>query len=77
MVLAAIDSTGYKIVLILHIVAVIVGFGGFFLAPMLRRSDGSQATHRGDDAMSVNHCHVPRPWCGSRKVLRQTDFVMP
>ena len=46
MVLAAIDATGYKIVLILHIVAVIVGFGALFVVPMLGRAEGASATGR-------------------------------
>jgi len=59
MVLAAIDSTGYKIVLILHIVAVIVGFGGLFLVPMLRRTDGSQASVAGVVLAFVQRVAVP------------------
>lgn len=59
MVLAAVDSTGYRIVLILHIVAVIVGFGGLFLAPMLRRTDGSPASVAGAVLAYVQRVAVP------------------
>ena len=38
------DSTGYNIVLLLHIIFVIVAFGGLFLAPMLSRVDGAQTS---------------------------------
>jgi uncharacterized membrane protein len=41
MVLATTDAVGYKIVLILHIVLVIVAFGGLFAAPMLGRAEGA------------------------------------
>jgi uncharacterized membrane protein len=47
MVLAEIGSTGYNIVLVLHIVLAVAGFGGLFIAPMLRRTDGSQASVAG------------------------------
>ncbi|MGZ4758197.1 MAG: hypothetical protein ACXV95_03950 [Acidimicrobiales bacterium] len=59
MVLATVDSTGYKIVLILHIVAVIVGFGGLFLAPMLRRADASAASIAGVVLAYVQRVAVP------------------
>lgn len=59
MVLAAYDSNGYKIVLILHIVAVIVGFGGLFLAPMLRRSDGSASSTSGIMVAYVQRIAIP------------------
>ncbi len=36
-VLAAIDSTGYKIMLLLHLLAVVVGFAPAWLAPALVR----------------------------------------
>jgi uncharacterized membrane protein len=41
MILATTDSTGYKIVLILHIIFVVVAFGGLFVAPMLSRVEGA------------------------------------
>ena len=59
MVLAAVSSTGYKIVLILHIVAIIVGFGGLFLAPMLRRTDGTQASIAGIVLAYVQRVALP------------------
>jgi uncharacterized membrane protein len=59
MVLAAVGSTGYKIVLILHIVLVVVGFGGLFIAPMLRRTDGSQASIAGVVLAYVQRIALP------------------
>jgi uncharacterized membrane protein len=59
MVLAAIDSTGYQIVLILHIVLVVVGFGGLFIAPMLRRTDGSQESIAGIVLAYVQRIALP------------------
>jgi uncharacterized membrane protein len=41
MILATTGSTGYKIVLILHIIFVVVAFGGLFMAPMLSRVEGA------------------------------------
>ncbi len=41
MILASTDSTGYKIVLILHILFVVVAFGGMFAAPILARVEGA------------------------------------
>ncbi len=40
MVLAAINDTGYKIVLLLHILAVLVAFAPFFILPLINRSGG-------------------------------------
>jgi uncharacterized membrane protein len=59
MVLASTDATGYKVVLILHIVAVVVGFGGLFLAPMLRRSDGSPSSVAGVVLAYVQRIALP------------------
>jgi uncharacterized membrane protein len=50
MVLATIDGTGYKIVLIVHIVLMFVAFGALFAAPMLGRAEG--ATRPVADAMA-------------------------
>ena len=36
-VLAAVDSTGYKIVLLVHVLAVIVGFAPLWLTPVMVR----------------------------------------
>jgi uncharacterized membrane protein len=41
MILASTDSTGYKIVLILHILFVVAAFGGMFAAPILARVEGA------------------------------------
>ena len=41
MILATTASSGYKIVLILHIIFVVVAFGGLFMAPMLSRVEGA------------------------------------
>jgi len=43
MVLAVMDSnaSAYKIVLVLHIIFVVVAFGGLFCAPMLSRVEGA------------------------------------
>jgi uncharacterized membrane protein len=41
MVLATTEAAGYKIILIVHIVLVVVGFGGLFVAPMLGRAEGA------------------------------------
>ena len=40
MVLAMLDDTGYKIVLLLHILAVLVAFSPMFVMPLLARSGG-------------------------------------
>ncbi len=48
MILASTSSTGYKIVLLLHIVAVVAAFGGLFAAPVLARVEGAaQSTAKG------------------------------
>ena len=45
MVLAAINDTGYRIVLLLHILTVLVAFGPFFFLPLLARgADQGTAT---------------------------------
>jgi len=41
MILASTTSTGYKIVLLLHIVFVVAAFGGLFAAPILARVEGA------------------------------------
>ena len=41
MILASTTSTGYKIVLVLHIVFVVAAFGGLFAAPILARVEGA------------------------------------
>ncbi|HEX7444306.1 MAG TPA: hypothetical protein VF320_10480 [Acidimicrobiales bacterium] len=41
MILATFDSTPYRILLILHILFVVVAFGGLFAAPMLARAQGA------------------------------------
>ena len=38
MLFAAVDDTGYRVVLLLHILAVIVAFGPLFFMPMLART---------------------------------------
>ena len=40
MVLAAIDDTGYKIVLLLHILSVLVAFSPLFVMPLIARTGG-------------------------------------
>jgi uncharacterized membrane protein len=52
LVLATTDSTGYKIVLLLHILAVIVAFAPLWLAPVLLRltAGGDKAAADGLDA---------------------------
>jgi uncharacterized membrane protein len=40
MVFAAYNDTGYKIVLLLHILSVLVAFAPFFILPLLARSGG-------------------------------------
>jgi uncharacterized membrane protein len=44
MVLAAYYDTGFKVVLLLHILAVIVAFGPLFALPLLARSANGQGT---------------------------------
>lgn len=46
--LAAIDGAGYKIVLLLHILAVIVGFAPAFFAPVLMRLSAEGDTNAAD-----------------------------
>jgi len=50
-ILAAMDSTGYKIVLLIHVLAVIVGFAPLWLSPVLVRltAGGDKAAADGLD----------------------------
>lgn len=50
-ILAALDSTGYKIVLLIHVLAVIVGFAPLWLTPVLVRltAGGDKAAADGLD----------------------------
>jgi uncharacterized membrane protein len=41
MILATTDSTGYKILLLIHIIFVVVAFGALFVAPVLGRVEGA------------------------------------
>ena len=57
-VLAAVDSTGYKIVLLIHVLAVIVGFAPLWLTPVMVR-----LTAGGDKAAADG---LRSPSCASR-----------
>ena len=59
MVLATTDAAGYRIVLILHIVLIVVGFGGLFVAPMLGRAEGASRSVAGAMAAYVQKIAVP------------------
>jgi uncharacterized membrane protein len=59
MVLATTDAAGYKIVLILHIVLIVVGFGGLFVAPMLGRAEGAATSVATALASYVQRIAVP------------------
>jgi uncharacterized membrane protein len=44
MILATTDSTGYKVLLLIHIILVVVAFGALFAAPVLGRVEGASRT---------------------------------
>ena len=59
MVLATIDGTGYRIVLIVHIVLMFVAFGALFAVPMLGRAEGSARPVADATARYVQRVAVP------------------
>jgi hypothetical protein len=45
-VLAAVDSTSYRLLLLLHLLAVVAAFGPLFLYPSMQRAGASQSVAR-------------------------------
>jgi uncharacterized membrane protein len=67
-VLAALNSTGYKIVLMIHVLAVIVGFAPLWLAPVLVRltAAGDKAAA---DGLEVSILRFSLPGIGIAGIL--------
>ena len=60
MLFAAYNDTGFKVMLLLHILSVIVAFGPLFFMPMLARSARATAA---PPRCCTSSASRPRPWC--------------
>ncbi|MFZ4517781.1 MAG: hypothetical protein ACOYOP_05310 [Microthrixaceae bacterium] len=68
-----IESTGYKILLLVHLLAVVVAFGGNFIQPMLRRAGNASDEAFGKAVMFIQLPAVIVLWVAGMGLVGMSD----
>ncbi len=68
-----IESTGYRILLLVHLLAVVVAFGGNFVQPMLRRAGNASDEAYGKAVMYVQLPAVIVLWVAGMGLVGMSD----